>query len=117
MPRQILLQRRSVGLRVSLQRVQPFGFRRDVDAVIDLGGGNAQARSFSVVKRGSALVSAVSVPDQSLAAQRGIKATLFSRQCQHRGFGPYRGDDRTGALVTSVGAVLPLATARVATRC
>src|SRR6185369_2458489 len=40
---------------------------RDVDAVIDLVGGETQQRSFQVLRRGGKLISAVSRPDQKLA--------------------------------------------------
>ena len=52
-------------------RVEP------VDAVIDLVGGEAQSRSFAVLKRGGRLVSAVSQPDQQEAARRGVTAGFF----------------------------------------
>src|SRR5262249_49558079 len=43
-----------------------------VDAVIDLVGGEIQARSFAVLRPGGILVSAVSKPDQDLAVQHGV---------------------------------------------
>jgi len=49
----------------------------DIDAVIDLVGGDIQARSFAVLKRGGTLISAVSQPDQGIAAARGVKAAFF----------------------------------------
>ena len=42
----------------------------DVDAVIDLVGGEVQARSFAVPKRGGALISAVSPPIRHLPPSR-----------------------------------------------
>lgn len=50
---------------------------RDVDAVIDLVGGETQTRSFRVLKKGGRLISAVSVPDQMLAAQHQVLAKFF----------------------------------------
>jgi hypothetical protein len=49
----------------------------DVDAVIDLVGGEVQTRSFAVLRRGGALISAVSPPDPSLAAKHGVTAAFF----------------------------------------
>ena len=48
-----------------------------VDAVIDLVGGEVQARSFAVLKPGGILVSAVSEPDQQTAARHGVRALFF----------------------------------------
>jgi NADPH:quinone reductase-like Zn-dependent oxidoreductase len=87
---------------------------RDVDAVIDLVGGDVQARSFAVLKRGGTLISAVSPPDQSLAAQYGVKAAFFLVDVTTERLGRIATMIETGALATSVGAVLPLAAARVA---
>jgi len=50
---------------------------RDVDAVLDLVGGETQTRSFPVLRRGGKLVSAVSKPDQALAKRHGVDATFF----------------------------------------
>ncbi len=49
----------------------------DVDAVIDLVGGETQARSFEVLKPGGRLVSTVAPPDPSLAERRGSSARFF----------------------------------------
>ena len=46
----------------------------EVDAVIDLVGGEAQERSIAVLKPGGVLVSAVSRPDERRAASRGVRA-------------------------------------------
>jgi len=50
---------------------------RDVDAVIDLVGGETQQRSFQVLRRGGKLISAVSRPDQALAQAHGVTAAFF----------------------------------------
>ncbi len=47
------------------------------DAVIDLVGGETQARSFRVLRRGGKLVSAVSRPDQNLAESHDVEAVFF----------------------------------------
>ena len=49
----------------------------DLDAVIDLVGGETQQRSFAVLKTGGALVSTVSPPDQERAKAYGVRALFF----------------------------------------
>ena len=87
---------------------------RDVDAVIDLVGGDVQARSFAVLKPGGALISAVSPPDQAIAATRGVRATFFLVDVTTACLTQISAAIETGALVTSVSAVLPLEAARIA---
>jgi NADPH:quinone reductase-like Zn-dependent oxidoreductase len=87
---------------------------RDVDAVIDLVGGETQQRSFQVLRRGGKLISAVSRPDQALAQAHGVTAAFFLVDVTTK----YLSD--IGALIdakklkTHVGAVLPLRDAREA---
>lgn len=87
---------------------------RDVDAVIDLVGGETQPRSFQVLRRGGKLISAVSRPDQDLAERHGVGAAFFlvNVTSQHLTEIARLFDD--GRLRTNVGAVLPLADAREA---
>jgi NADPH:quinone reductase-like Zn-dependent oxidoreductase len=49
---------------------------RDVDVVLDLLGGETQARSFQVVKRGGRLISTVQPPPQDAAKARDIHAEM-----------------------------------------
>ena len=86
----------------------------DLDAVIDLVGGDVQARSFAVLKRGGTLISAVSQPDQDIAAARGVKAAFFLVEVTTERLETIGQMLDAGTLKTSVGAVLPLASARVA---
>jgi NADPH:quinone reductase-like Zn-dependent oxidoreductase len=86
----------------------------EVDAVIDLVGGDVQTRSFAVLKSGGALISAVSQPDQALAATRGVKATFFLVSVTTERLQIVARMLAAGSLVTSVGAVLPLSEARTA---
>jgi NADPH:quinone reductase-like Zn-dependent oxidoreductase len=87
---------------------------RDADAVIDLVGGETQARSFQVLRRGGKLISAVSRPDKDLAKRHGVEATFFLvNVTRHYLTEIARLVDR-GKLRTNVGAVLPLADAREA---
>ena len=86
----------------------------DVDAVIDLVGGDVQTRSFAVLKSGGALISAVSQPDQAFAAARGVKATFFLVNVTTERLQAIARMMETGSLVTAVGTVLPLSEARTA---
>ena len=57
---------------------------KDVDLVIDLAGGETQAKSFAVVKKGGKLLSAVMPPSQELAQQYGISAQFISSAPSHK---------------------------------
>jgi NADPH:quinone reductase-like Zn-dependent oxidoreductase len=85
---------------------------RDVDAVIDLVGGETQSRSFQVIRRGGKLISAVSAPDQRLAEQHGVMASFFLVEVTSRYLTEIARLIDGGKLRTRVGAVLPLAGAR-----
>lgn len=84
----------------------------DVDAVIDLVGGEVQARSFAVLRRGGTLVSAVSHPDQALAQRADVAARFFLvdvTSAMLSELGSLLDDE---VLTASVGTVLPVAEAR-----
>jgi NADPH:quinone reductase-like Zn-dependent oxidoreductase len=87
---------------------------RDVDAVIDLVGGEVQKRSFQVLRRGGKLISAVSLPDQNLAQSLGIEAAFFLVQVTSQRLADIAARIDGGTLRTHLGAVLPLADAREA---
>ncbi len=94
---------------------QPFEKTvHDIDAVIDLVGGDVQKRSFAVLKRGGALISAVSQPDRDMAADHGVKAAFFLVEVTTERLETIGQMLEAGTLQTAVGAVLPLASARVA---
>lgn len=86
---------------------------RNVDAVIDLVGGDTQRRSFQVLRRGGRLISAVSEPDQDLARRHEVEAAFFLVNVTTRRLTEIAGLIDRG-LRTRVGAVLPLADAREA---
>jgi NADPH:quinone reductase-like Zn-dependent oxidoreductase len=86
----------------------------DVDAVIDLVGGAVQQRSFAVVKRGGALISAVSPPDPDAAAAHAIKAAFFLVSVTTERLETIARMMAAETLAIAVGAVLPLASARIA---
>ena len=85
-----------------------------VDAAIDLIGGEVQARSYSVLKPGGVLVSAVSAPDQGLAERHGVTAHFFLVKVTTERLAQIAAMIDAGDLRTKVGTVLPLAAAREA---
>jgi NADPH:quinone reductase-like Zn-dependent oxidoreductase len=87
---------------------------RDLDAVIDLVGGDVQARSLAVIKPGGILVSAVSEPDQAAAAAHGVKASFFLVRVSTDRLNRIAALIESGALRTRVGVVLPLTDVRQA---
>jgi NADPH:quinone reductase-like Zn-dependent oxidoreductase len=87
---------------------------RDVDAVIDLVGGETQKRSFQVLRRGGKLISTVSPPDQNLAQSYGVEAAFFLVNVTSQSLAEIASLVDGGSLRTRVGAVLPLADAREA---
>jgi NADPH:quinone reductase-like Zn-dependent oxidoreductase len=85
-----------------------------VDAVIDTVGGDAQARSFSVIKPGGMLVSSVSQPSEALATQYGVRTVYFivdAPTAQRERIARLIDD---GTLKVDLGVVLSLADARKA---
>lgn len=87
---------------------------RDLDAVLDLVGGETQTRSFQVLRRGGKLISAVSAPDQALAKKHGVEASFFLVNVTTRLLREIAGLIDLKELKTRVGQVLPVAEAREA---
>jgi NADPH:quinone reductase-like Zn-dependent oxidoreductase len=87
---------------------------QDIDVVIDLVGGETQERSFTVLKRGGLLVSAVSKPDQALAEQHGVRALFFLVEVTTMHLTRIAEMIEAGELTINVGKVLPFADARIA---
>lgn len=87
---------------------------RDLDAILDLVGGETQTRSFPVLRRGGKLISAVSPPDQDLATQHGVDAAFFLVNVTTRHLTEIADLIDRKALRTRVGSVLPIADAREA---
>ena len=83
----------------------------EVDAVIDLVGGETQTRSFAVLKKGGKLVSAVSKPDQELASKHGVTAAFFLVAVSTAELNEIAAMVDGGFLKTNVGDVLPLSDA------
>ncbi|MDR3486236.1 MAG: NADP-dependent oxidoreductase, partial [Bradyrhizobium sp.] len=86
----------------------------DLDAVIDLVGGETQLRSFAVVKTGGALVSTVSPTDQERAKAYGVRALFFLVDVTTERLERIAAAIDANRLTPSVGVVLPLAAARTA---
>jgi NADPH:quinone reductase-like Zn-dependent oxidoreductase len=86
----------------------------EVDVVLDFVGGEAQQRSFGVLRSGGTLISAVSEPDQTLAQQHGVTAGFFLVEVTTGCLLSLTALIDSGQLSTNVGTVLPLADARVA---
>ncbi len=87
---------------------------KNVDAVIDLVGGEVQARSFEILKPGGVLVSAVSQPDREAATRRGVRALFFLVDVTTAHLARVAAMIDAGELTPNVGAILPLADARLA---
>ena len=86
----------------------------EVDGVLDLVGGDVQARSFATLRRGGLLISAVSQPDQEMAAAHGVRATFFLVNVTTERLEMLAQILEAGALSPLVGHILPLAQAGVA---
>ena len=84
----------------------------DVDLVVDLVGGETQTRSFSVLRSGGRLVSAISQPDADEAARRGVLASFFLAEVTRERLMSITERIDAGRLSIEVGEVLPLAEAR-----
>ena len=85
-----------------------------VDVVIDTVGGDAQARSFAVLKPGGHLVSSVSKPAPELAAKAGVSANFLLVDVTSEALAKIAALVDAGSLKSRLGAVLPLAEARKA---
>jgi len=83
-----------------------------VDLVIDTVGGELQERSFAVLERGGALISAVAKPDQERAAARGVRAEFILVDVTTAALERVALSLRSGRLKLRVGAQMPLAEAR-----
>ena len=108
---------RSLGAEVVLERSVRFEEAlagAPVDAVIDTVGGEVMDRSYSVLKRGGVLVSAVCQPDPERAAEHGVEAMFILVQVDSASLTQIATLIDDGELATRVGSVLPLAEARAA---
>lgn len=86
----------------------------EMDAVLDCVGGELQTRSFAVLKRGGRLISIVSNPDQTMAERHGVEAKFFLVGVTTERLKRIAALLDAGALSIEIGAVLPLASVRLA---
>jgi NADPH:quinone reductase-like Zn-dependent oxidoreductase len=99
---------------INVQETQFEDVLADLDVVLDTIGGDTQDRSFSVLKPGGVLVSAVSEPDQTKAARHDVRALFFLVDVSSTRLEEIAALIESGELSTHVGDVLPLAEARLA---
>ena len=107
---------RSLGADIVIDyRTQRFeDVVHDADTVIDLVGGDTQARSFAVLKRGGLLVSTVSQPDQALAERYGVRALFFLVEVTTMHLTRIAEMIDAGEITVNIGAVLPFTHAKAA---
>ena len=84
----------------------------NVDAVIDTVGGETQARSFAVLRRGGAIVSSVSQPSSELAERYGVRGDYFIVAVKRPQLERIAQLFEEGVLKADIGVVLPLSDAR-----
>ena len=84
----------------------------DVDVVLDTVGGEAQQRSFQVMKPGGILVSVVSPIPETLQKRLGVRAAYFYVDVTTARLNKITELFDSGKLATNVGTVLPLEEAR-----
>ena len=105
----------------SLGHVQVVDFKHErfetggqVDAVLDLIGGETATRSFAVVKKGGVLVSTVGAANAELAAQAGIRGVNMAQERRAEDLVELAGFVERGTVKPRMGDVFPLEQAREA---
>ena len=105
----------------SLGHVQVVDFKHErfetggqVDAVLDLIGGETATRSFAVVKKGGVLVSTVGAANAELAAQAGIRGVNMAQERRAEDLVELAGFVERGTVKPRMGDVFPLEQARAA---
>jgi len=86
----------------------------DIDVVLELLGGETQDRSWSVLKKGGALVSPVQPPNQDEAKKRGVRGVYHITQPNAVELAQIAKLVDEGRLKASVETILPLSQARQA---
>jgi NADPH:quinone reductase-like Zn-dependent oxidoreductase len=87
---------------------------RDLDVVFDGVGGDVQARSFGVLRRGGRLVSIVEPPAEQRARAAGVIATMMSVQPNGARLAEALGLVAAGGLRVEIAETLPLSAALAA---
>jgi NADPH:quinone reductase-like Zn-dependent oxidoreductase len=105
----------------ALGHVQVVDYKRErfetvgqVDAVLDLIGGETATRSHAVVKKGGVMVSTVGAANAGLAAQAGIRAVNMVSKGNAADLSELAGFVERGDVKPRMGEVFPLAQAREA---
>jgi NADPH:quinone reductase-like Zn-dependent oxidoreductase len=105
----------------SLGHVQAVDFKHErfetvgqVDAVLDLIGGETATRSFAVVKKGGVMVSTVGAANAELAAQAGIRGVNMVQERRAQDLVELAGFVERGTVKPRMGDVFPLEQAREA---
>lgn len=88
---------------------QDFSQLRDLDVVFDTMGGAVQAQSFQTLRQGGRLVSIVSTPDATLAAEHGITPLFCFVQPSREQLEELTALIDTGKLKIIIDSVYPLA--------
>lgn len=87
---------------------------KEMDVVLDTVGGETQARSFAVLKKGGVLVSIVGMPDQKKAEAAGVRATGVLVKPDAAELATIAAMIDEGTIKPQVSMTLPLAEARKA---
>lgn len=87
---------------------------KQMDVVLDTVGGETQARSFAVLKKGGIMVSIVGMPDQKKATDAGVRATALLVKPDATELAAIASLIQVGGIKPEVSKVLPLAEARQA---
>jgi NADPH:quinone reductase-like Zn-dependent oxidoreductase len=110
-----------IGYLRSLGHVQSVDFKHErfetvgqVDAVLDLIGGETATRSFAVVKKGGVMVSTVGAANAELAAQAGIRGVNMVQERRAQDLVELAGFVERGTVKPRMGDVFPLEQAREA---
>jgi NADPH:quinone reductase-like Zn-dependent oxidoreductase len=105
----------------SLGYVQVVDYKRErfesagqVDAVLDLIGGETAARSYAVVKKGGVMVSTLGAADPELAARAGIRSANVAMKRSATDLLELAGLVERGDVKPRMGEVFPLRQAREA---
>ena len=81
----------------------------DADVVLDLMGGDTLARSYGVVKRGGAIVSAAASPDAAQLQARGLHGQMIGMRPDKAQFNALSALIETGKVKPIIETILPLA--------
>jgi NADPH:quinone reductase-like Zn-dependent oxidoreductase len=85
-----------------------------MDAIVDLVGGDSQRLLWPLLKSGATLVSAVSEPDHTLAAKYGVRALFFLVEVTSAELSSMATLIDSGRLSVRIGTTLPLDEAQIA---